>query len=83
MSWTSAAAKGLGWNIIGMFAIVSWTGITCFFMFYILKKMGQLRVPPEHEFKGNFKYSATTKVSFKTRRKSTFCVYVIVFGQIN
>ena len=51
-SWTAEAALGLAWNIVGLFAIVSWTGITCFFMFYILKKMGQLRVAPEHEFKG-------------------------------
>ena len=53
-SWTAEAALGLAWNIVGLFAIVSWTGITCFFMFYILKKMGQLRVAPEHEFKGKF-----------------------------
>ena len=52
MSWTSEAAKGLGWNIIGLLAIVSWTGINCFFMFFTLKKMGQLRVEPEQEFKG-------------------------------
>jgi Amt family ammonium transporter len=52
MSWTSEAAIGLGWNIIGLFAIVSWTGINCFFMFFTLKKMGQLRVEPEQEFKG-------------------------------
>ena len=54
MSWTSEAAIGLGWNIIGLFAIVSWTGINCFFMFFTLKKMGQLRVEPEQEFKGEW-----------------------------
>ena len=55
MSWTSEAAKGLGWNIIGLLAIVSWTGINCFFMFFTLKKMGQLRVEPEQEFKGGYR----------------------------
>ena len=67
MSWTSEAAKGLGWNIIGLLAIVSWTGINCFFMFFTLKKMGQLRVEPEQEFKGGYRRKPNLPNWKKTR----------------
>lgn len=51
---SSEAALGLAWNVIGLVAIVSWTGVNCFVMFYVLKKLGMLRVEPEHEFKGRY-----------------------------
>jgi len=49
---SSAAAMGLAWNIIGLIAIISWTGILSFVMFYALKKVKMLRVEASMEFSG-------------------------------
>ena len=38
------ALNGLAWNIIGLIAIIAWTGVTCFIMFSILAKLKMLRV---------------------------------------
>ena len=46
------SAKLLGWNIVGALAIVTWTGVTCFIMFFVLKKLNLLRVEPDMEFQG-------------------------------
>ena len=46
------ALNGLAWNIIGLIAIIAWTGVTCFIMFSILAKLKMLRVETEQEFKG-------------------------------
>ena len=42
----------LGWNVVGLLAIVAWTGLTSLLMFSILAKFNMLRVEHEHEFKG-------------------------------
>ena len=49
---SSAAAMGLAWNVIGLIAIISWTGILSFVMFYALKKVKMLRVEASMEFSG-------------------------------
>ena len=46
------ALNGLAWNVIGLIAIIAWTGVTCFIMFSILAKLKMLRVETEQEFKG-------------------------------
>ena len=46
------ALNGLGWNVVGLLAITTWTGVTCFIMFSILAKLKMLRVETEQEFKG-------------------------------
>lgn len=48
--------SGLGWNCIGLLAIMAWTGSTTFAMFYILKIFNQLRVEPGVEYKGNHSF---------------------------
>ena len=48
------ALNGLLWNIIGLVAIVAWTGVTCFMMFSILARLKMLRVETEQEFKGKY-----------------------------
>ena len=48
------ALNGLLWNIIGLVAIIAWTGVTCFIMFSILAKLKMLRVETEQEFKGRY-----------------------------
>ena len=48
----SKAAELLGWNVVGLLAIIAWTGTTSFIMFSILAKFQMLRVEHEHEFKG-------------------------------
>lgn len=53
LSGSSEAALGLAWNIIGLLAIIAWTGINCFFIFWSLKKVNMLRVDTDQEFKGN------------------------------
>ena len=45
---------GLAWNLIGMGAIVVWTGLTCFIIFYSLSKVKLLRVETENEFRGKY-----------------------------
>ena len=47
------ALNGLAWNVVGLIAITTWTGVTCFMMFFILAKLNMLRVETNHEFKGN------------------------------
>ena len=54
LSGSSKAAVGLGWNILGLVAIISWTGGLSFIMFYALKKVQMLRVEAAHEFKGKY-----------------------------
>ena len=49
---SSAAAMGLAWNVIGLIAIISWTGVLSFVMFYALKKVKMLRVEASMEFSG-------------------------------
>ena len=44
--------SGLGWNCVGLIAIMVWTGATTFAMFYVLKLFNQLRVEPGVEYKG-------------------------------
>jgi Amt family ammonium transporter len=39
----------LGWNIVGMLVIITWTGITMGLVFYVLKKYNMLRVEIEDE----------------------------------
>ena len=51
---SSKAAIGLGWNIVGLLVIITWTGVNCFFMFYILKKLKMLRVETHMEFQGKY-----------------------------
>ena len=52
LNYPSHALSGLLWNIIGLVAIIAWTGVTCFVMFSILAKLKMLRVETEQEFKG-------------------------------
>ena len=52
LSGSSEAALGLAWNVIGLIAIIAWTGLNSFIMFSVLKKLKLLRVEPAHEFKG-------------------------------
>ena len=52
MTGSSAAAVGLAWNVIGLIAIISWTGVLSFVMFYALKKVKMLRVEASMEFSG-------------------------------
>ena len=42
-----------GWNLLGLAAIVLWTGLTSFIMFFLLNKFGIFRVSEEVELKGN------------------------------
>ena len=39
----------LGWNIVGMLVIITWTGVTMGLVFYVLKKFNMLRVEIEDE----------------------------------
>jgi Amt family ammonium transporter len=48
------SGEGLAWNLIGLVAIISWTGITCFVIFYSLSRVKLLRVDTEKEFRGIF-----------------------------
>ena len=43
---------GLAWNLIGVVAIITWTGLTCFIIFYFLARIKLLRVDTEKEFRG-------------------------------
>ena len=54
-SHVGEAAVLLGWNVVGLAAIIAWTGATSFIMFSILAKFQMLRVEHEHEFKGTRK----------------------------
>ena len=56
MTGSSKAFVGLGWNIVGLLAIIAWTAVLCFVMFYSLKQVDMLRVQAEHEFKGKRSY---------------------------
>ena len=55
LSGSSEAAWGFLFNIIGLLAIITWTGTLSFLMFYGLKKVKMLRVEAAAEFKGNLK----------------------------
>ena len=52
LSGSSEAATGLAWNVIGLIAIIAWTFIWAFTMFFVLKKFDLLRVMAADEFKG-------------------------------
>ena len=52
MTWSRQSFIGLGWNVVGLVTITVWTGLTCFVMFYVLKKLNMLRVDTDLEFKG-------------------------------
>lgn len=52
MTFSTDAFVGLGWNVVGLVTILVWTGVTCFVMFFLLKKLHMLRVEADHEFKG-------------------------------
>lgn len=52
MTGSEQAFIGLGWNCVGLVVILAWTGISCFIMFFLLKKLKMLRVETEYEFKG-------------------------------
>ena len=54
MTWSTESFIGLGWNVVGLVTITTWTGTTCFVMFHILKKLNMLRVDTDLEFKGNY-----------------------------
>ncbi|CBY32991.1 unnamed protein product [Oikopleura dioica] len=41
--------KVLGWNVVGMLAIVAWTSALCSVIFWILKKLNMLRIPASAE----------------------------------
>ena len=56
LSGSSEAAWGFLFNIIGLLAIITWTGTLSFLMFYGLKKVKMLRVEAAAEFKGNLKF---------------------------
>ena len=43
---------GGAWNLLGLVAIISWTGLTCFVIFYSLARVKLLRVDTEKEFRG-------------------------------
>ena len=66
------ALNGLLWNIIGLVAIIAWTGVTCFIMFSILAKLKMLRVETEQEFKGEF-FLILCENNAKFR-----CLYIII-----
>ena len=59
------ALNGLLWNIIGLIAIIAWTGVTCFIMFSILAKLKMLRVETEQEFKGGYLFLCGNKTEFR------------------
>ena len=52
LQWTLDSLILLGWNCVGLVAILLWTGTTSFVMFYTLKFFKMLRVEPNMEFKG-------------------------------
>ena len=52
-----------GWQLLGAICIVLWASLTAYAMFWVLKKLGQLRVKPEYEERG-------MDVSFYGGRKS-------------
>ena len=52
MTGSEEAFIGFGWNLVGLVAIITWTAVLCFIMFFSLKQMKMLRVETEHEFKG-------------------------------
>jgi ammonia channel protein AmtB len=46
------AWRRLACNAVGCAAIVGWTAVTCFVLFFTLKKLRMLRVSREVELKG-------------------------------
>ncbi len=60
---------------IGLLAIVAWTGLTCFIIFYSLAKVKLLRVDTEKEFRGKNQCQMKAKLQLQAINGITTIIF--------